>query len=171
VFRFPNNLAYSSRTSCSSGDRLSSPSDICEAPKFCSGVSDAMLALFSSFFSSSEPRRSCAVALMLCRQGNGCCSGVVVDRLRCVDVGFWGYVKPFEGVWVAGRIWWVLEMSTRCFPMLVASSRCCCSNSKSRIDTRVFPATSDWSKCPHHTLGNITSQWLDSSDGRIRAIY
>ena len=34
LFKFSNNLAYSSKTSCSSGLRLSSPSDICEAPKF-----------------------------------------------------------------------------------------------------------------------------------------
>ena len=41
LFKFPNNLAYSSKTSCSSGLRLSSPSDVCEAPKFCSAPLDA----------------------------------------------------------------------------------------------------------------------------------
>lgn len=38
MFKFPNNLAYSSKTSCSSGVRLSSPSEIWEALKFCSGA-------------------------------------------------------------------------------------------------------------------------------------
>jgi hypothetical protein len=38
VFRFPNNRAYSSKTSCSSGVRLSSPSsDNVDARRFCSG--------------------------------------------------------------------------------------------------------------------------------------
>jgi hypothetical protein len=38
VFKFPNNLAYSSNTSCSSGLRLSSPSEVCDAVKFCSAL-------------------------------------------------------------------------------------------------------------------------------------
>lgn len=54
LFKFPNNLAYSSKTSCSSGLRLSSPSEVCEAPKFCSALdagagSEAMV--YSSRFS------------------------------------------------------------------------------------------------------------------------
>ena len=55
LFKFPNNLAYSSKTSCSSGLRLSSPSDVCEAPKFCSaldaGAGSEAMVCFSFFFS------------------------------------------------------------------------------------------------------------------------
>lgn len=45
VFKFPSNLAYSSRTSCSSGVRLSSPfaEEVCEAERWAGGgESEAM---------------------------------------------------------------------------------------------------------------------------------
>lgn len=45
MFKFPSNRAYSSRTSCSSGVRVSSVWSglcVCEAERCCSGVSEAM---------------------------------------------------------------------------------------------------------------------------------
>jgi hypothetical protein len=45
LFRFPSNLAYSSRTSCSRGERLSLASRPEVEAERCSGASDAMLSL------------------------------------------------------------------------------------------------------------------------------
>jgi hypothetical protein len=72
VFKFPNNLAYSSKTSCSSGERLSSPCwDVGEAEKFCpSRVSDAMDAfIFPSLFFDCgvEGREVCAWGVVVQR--------------------------------------------------------------------------------------------------------
>jgi hypothetical protein len=79
LFKFPNNLAYSSRTSCSSGESVSlsrSAPDVWEAEKCASWCSDAMLLGFRLFL--SEQRSMLGIWLVCVRVAGTICGCVMV---------------------------------------------------------------------------------------------